>query len=207
MIISAVEAFILFSEKSYTQGHGLVDAIESPPRRVLTDRYAGGRHLCTYPDGEQTVLVCIETDGGQIGWGEAHAPYAPTVTQALILDLLAPLILGQDPLAGEVLWERMYGAMRLRGHNTGFTMEAIAGVDIALWDLRGQIMDQPIYALLGGPYRTEIPAYASGVPGVTDSQRQTAASSFLNAGYTAVKLAIGRRRWKKIWPLWLLWPK
>lgn len=42
-----------------------------------------------------------------------------------------------------MLWERMYGAMRLRGHNTGFTMKALAGVDIALWDLRGQITGQP----------------------------------------------------------------
>ena len=135
----------------------------------------------------------IEIDTGLVGWGEAHAPYAPTVTQALILDLLAPLVLGENPLAGEVLWERMYGAMRLRGHNTGFTMEAIAGIDIALWDLRGKILDQPIYALLGGPYRSEIPAYASGVPGVTDAQRQAVALSYLDAGYTAVKLAIGRR--------------
>jgi L-alanine-DL-glutamate epimerase-like enolase superfamily enzyme len=191
--ITAVEALILHSEKSYTAGHGLVDAIEPQPKRVLTDRYAGGRHLCTYPDGEQTVLVRIETDAGLVGWGEAHAPYAPTVTRTLILDLFAPLLLGENPLANEVLWERCYGAMRLRGHNTGFTMEAIAGVDIALWDLRGQILDQPIYALLGGPYRTEIPVYASGVPGSTDPQRQATASSFLDAGYTAVKLAIGRR--------------
>jgi D-galactarolactone cycloisomerase len=191
--ITAVEALILHSQASYKQGHGLLDDVDPQPKRVLTDRYAGGRHLCTYPDGEQTVLVRIETDGGQIGWGEAHAPYAPTVTQALLLDLLAPLILGHDPLASEVLWERMYGAMRLRGHSTGFTMEAIAGIDIALWDLRGQIMGQPIYALLGGPYRTQIPAYASGVPGVTDGQRQLAAQSFLDAGYTAVKLAVGRR--------------
>ncbi len=193
MKITAVEALILHSDSSYTQGHGLVDAVEPLPKRVLTDRYAGGRHLCTYPDGEQTVLVRIETDAGLVGWGEAHAPYAPTVTQTLILDLLAPLVLGENPLAGEVLWERMYGAMRLRGHNTGFTMEAMAGIDIALWDLRGKILGQPIYALLGGPYRTEIPAYASGVPGVTDAQRQAVALSYLDAGYTAVKLAIGRR--------------
>ena len=182
MKITTVEALILHSKKSYTQGHGLVDAIESPSRRVLTDRYAGGRHLCTYPDGEQTVLVRIETDSGLTGWGEAHAPYAPTVTQTLIVDLLAPLMLGQDPMASDVLWERMYAAMRLRGHNTGFTMEAIAGVDIALWDLRGQMTGQPIYALLGGPYRTRLPAYASGVPGANADDRRAAAEAYLDAG-------------------------
>jgi galactonate dehydratase len=193
MKIAAVEALILHSPRSYRRAQGLMPAADRAGKRALSDRFDGGRHLCTYPDGEQTVLVRIETDSGLSGWGEAHAPYAPTVTQTLIVDLLAPLMLGQDPMASDVLWERMYAAMRLRGHNTGFTMEAIAGVDIALWDLRGQITGQPIYALLGGPYRTRIPAYASGVPGADDDERRAAAQAYLDAGYTAVKLAIGRR--------------
>jgi L-alanine-DL-glutamate epimerase-like enolase superfamily enzyme len=115
------------------------------------------------------------------------------VTQTLILDVLAPLLLGQSPMQSEVLWERMYGAQRLRGHNTGYTLEAISGLDIALWDLRGKITGQPISALLGGPYRTALPAYASGVPGQNDAERQASARRYLEAGYTAIKLAIGRR--------------
>ena len=194
MKITTVEANILFSKKRYTRQQGL----EFPDRpeqqqRVLTDRFAGGRHLCVYPEGEQTVLVRLETDSGVVGWGEAHAPYAPKVTQTLILELFAPLVLGEDPMASEVLWERMYSSMRLRGHNTGFTTEALAGIDIALWDLRGQITQQPIYALLGGPYKTAIPAYASGVPGTLDREKQAQAQAYLDAGYSAVKLAIGRR--------------
>ncbi len=85
------------------------------------------------------MVVRVETDEGLVGWGEAHAPYGPTVTQALILDVFAPLLIGQNPMHSEVLWERMYGAQRLRGHNTGYTMEAISGIDIALWDLRGRL--------------------------------------------------------------------
>lgn len=195
MKITSVEANVLFSEKKqYTKQHGLEVAApaEEVHRRILTDRYTGGRHLCVYPAGEQTVVVRIETDTGLVGWGEAHAPYAPKVTQTLILELFAPLLLGQDPMASEVLWESMYSSMRLRGHNTGFTTEAMAGVDIALWDLRGKITQQPIYALLGGPYRTSIPTYASGIPGLLDSEKQAKAQSYLDAGYTAMKLAIGR---------------
>lgn len=195
MKIISVEANILFSaKKQYTKQQGLDTAQvdESTPRRVLTDHYRAGRHLCVYPAGEQTVLVRLETDSGLVGWGEAHAPFAPRVTQTLILELFAPLILGQDPMASEVLWEKMYSAMRLRGHNTGFTSEAMAGVDIALWDLRGKITGQPIYALLGGPYRTSIPTYASGIPGVLDSEKQAQTQRYLDEGYTAVKLAIGR---------------
>jgi D-arabinonate dehydratase/D-galactarolactone cycloisomerase len=139
------------------------------------------------------VVVRVETDEGLVGWGEAHAPYGPTVTHTLILDVLSPLLIGQDPMQSEVMWERMYGAQRLRGHNTGYTMEAISGLDIALWDLRGKITGQPICALLGGPYKTEIPVYASGVPGRNDSERRVSAQKYLEAGYTGIKLAIGRR--------------
>lgn len=199
--ISAVEALILFSAQRYTQQQGLeVSAapIPSPtaaphPKTIFSDRYAGGRHLAVYPPGEQTVIVRIETDSGLVGWGEAHAPYGPTVTQSLILDVFAPLVIGQNPLHSEVLWEKMYGAQRLRGHNTGYTTEAISGIDIALWDLRGKITEQPIHALLGGPYRNRVPAYASGIPGSSDSERQAAARRYLEAGYSALKLAIGRR--------------
>lgn len=196
MKICSVEAHVLFSEKKrYTKQQGLEDnrADESNNRRILTNRYRDGRHLCVYPQGEQTVLVRLETDGGLIGWGEAHAPYAPKVTQVLVLELFAPLILGCDPMASEVLWEKMYSSMRLRGHSTGFTTEALAGIDIALWDLRGKITEQPIYALLGGPYRTSIPTYASGIPGESNAEKQAQTQRYIDEGYTAVKLAIGRR--------------
>lgn len=197
MKITAVEAMILFSEHRYTKQQGL-EVADTPAatrgrKTVFTDRYAGGRHLCVYPQGEQTVVVRVETDEGLVGWGEAHAPYGPTVTQTLILDVFAPLLIGQNPMHSEMLWEKMYGAQRLRGHNTGYTTEAISGLDIALWDLRGKITGQPIYALLGGPYRTRIPAYASGIPGTTDAERQASVRRYIEQGYTAFKLAIGRR--------------
>lgn len=200
MKISAVEAMILFSEHRYTKQQGLEVTQEAAlpttlrqAKTVFTDRYAGGRHLCVYPQGEQTVVVRVETDEGLVGWGEAHAPYGPTVTQTLILDVFAPLLIGQNPMYSEMLWEKMYGAQRLRGHNTGYTTEAISGLDIALWDLRGKITGQPIYALLGGPYRTQIPTYASGLPGSTDAERQASVRRYIEQGYTAFKLAIGRR--------------
>ena len=193
MRISAVETFILFSPRRYTRQHGMETerAVRHP--RVLTDRYSDGRHLCVYPEGEQSVLVRIDTDDGLQGWGEAHAPYAPEVTSTLILELFAPLLLGKDPLSSDVLWERLYASMRLRGHNTGFTMEALAGVDIALWDLRGKAANLPVYTLLGGPHRTEIPVYASGVPGADNAEKRASAAAYVQDGYSAVKLAIGRR--------------
>jgi L-alanine-DL-glutamate epimerase-like enolase superfamily enzyme len=86
----------------------------------------------------------------------------------------------------------MYGSMRLRGHSTGYQLEAISGVDIALWDLAGKLLGVPVYRLLGGAFRTELPTYASGVPGATVEERVVTARQFLADGYTAVKASIGR---------------
>jgi L-alanine-DL-glutamate epimerase-like enolase superfamily enzyme len=93
------------------------------------------------------------------GWGEGHAPLGPRATRAVVEDVLAPLLIGKDALAIERHWERMYGSMRLRGHVAGYQLEAMSAVDIALWDVAGKLLDAPVYTLLGGPFRTELPAY------------------------------------------------
>jgi L-alanine-DL-glutamate epimerase-like enolase superfamily enzyme len=152
----------------------------------------GDLHICAYPPQAQTCLVRITADDGTVGWGEAHAPLGPRATRAVVEDVLAPLLLGDDPLAIDRHWERMYGAMRLRGHSTGYQLEALAGVDIALWDLAGKLLGLPVYRLLGGPYRTALPAYASGIPGATNEERAATARRFVAEGYTALKLSIGR---------------
>jgi L-alanine-DL-glutamate epimerase-like enolase superfamily enzyme len=76
-------------------------------------------------------------------------------------------------------------------------MEAIAGVDIALWDLAGHIVGEPVSCLLGGCYRDRIPVYASGVAGLRDLDEDTsrlrdASRAFADQGYRGVKLGIGQ---------------
>ncbi len=191
--IAAVEAFVLVGDKDYVAGAGLRVAAggqATRPGRALAE--IGDLHICVYPPQAQTCLVKITADDGTVGWGEAHAPLGPRATKAVVEDVLGPILLGADPLAIDLLWERMYGSMRLRGHSTGYQLEAISGVDIALWDLAGKLLGVPIYRLLGGPYRTSLPAYASGVPGATIAERVTAARGFIDTGYTAMKLSIGR---------------
>ena len=76
-----------------------------------------------------------------------------------MLTQLAHLLLGQDPLATELLWDQMH---RFQVHGRqGDAMIALSAVDCALWDIKGQALGQPIWRLLGGPTRTEMPAYAS----------------------------------------------
>ncbi len=148
-----------------------------------------GRHLCAYPDQDRTLLVRITTDEGLVGWGEAHSPPVPGVAKAVIADLFAPLLLGQNPLAIEVLWDHLYASMRLRGHGAGFQLEALAAIDIALWDLVGKALDQPVYQLLGGPFRTHIPCY-TGLPGDTVEERVTYARDYVAQGFTTLKTGV-----------------
>ncbi|MCC6175874.1 MAG: mandelate racemase/muconate lactonizing enzyme family protein [Chloroflexi bacterium] len=190
--IASVEAYAIVGNKDYVGGAGLKPPAGARPERRRALSEIGDRHICAYPPQAQSCLVKITADDGTVGWGEGHAPLGPRATVAVVEDVLAPLLVGEDPLAIEAQWERMYGSMRLRGHVAGYQVEAIAGVDIALWDLAGKLLGVPCYRLLGGPFRTEIPAYASGVPGRTVEERAASAERFIADGFTAMKVSIGR---------------
>jgi L-alanine-DL-glutamate epimerase-like enolase superfamily enzyme len=192
--IESIEAFIVVGDKDYARDAGLTAVAPSgdqrrAPRALATQL---DLHVCAYPAQAQSVLVKVAASNGTSGWGEAHAPLGPRATKAVIEDVLAPLIRGKSPFPIEFHWETMYGSMRLRGHTAGYQLEAIAGIDIALWDLVGKLRDAPVFELLGGPFRTELPAYASGIPGATVEKRIESANRFIAEGYTAVKASIGR---------------
>ena len=123
---------------------------------------------CLYSVNFETAVVRVELSDGSIGWGEAQAPLAPEVACAVIDRLLAPALTGEDfdgsPGRIEELWNRMYSTMRVRGQTGGFMLDAIAGIDIALWDLAGKIAKRPISALLSAKPKVAVPAYLSGLP-------------------------------------------
>ena len=150
-----------------------------PPYRALYSAYF------------ETAFVKLTTDEGLIGWGEALAPVAPETVQVIVEQLLAPALIGRDPLDGNVLWNVMYDLMRERGYYGGFMLDAISACDTALWDLRGKILSQPVYQLLGGAYRDSVPCYVSGLPKATADERVELALSFVDQGFNAFKLAAG----------------
>ena len=120
-----------------------------------------------YPIHFETALVKITTCDGLVGWGEAQAPPAPEVACTIIRTLLAPVLQEAEfeptPEAIADLWSRMYSTMRVRGQTGGFMLDAISGIDIALWDLAGKARRVPVAKLLSESPESEVQAYLSGV--------------------------------------------
>jgi len=140
-----------------------------------------------YSKHHETTVIKIETDTGIVGWGEAQSPVSPRTTQTIVEDLVRPLILGRDPFDIEAIWTRNYGAMRERGHPTGFYIDAIGGTDIALWDIVGKVTGKPVHKLAGGRYRDKIKLYA-GMGGTDPEKVADEAEEHVGYGYQALKL-------------------
>jgi len=104
------------------------------------------------------LLVKVSTDEGVYGWGEGSLHGSIPAVDAAIHELGETLI-GQDPAGVERHWHALYHAWRWRGDH--ILMTAIGAIDIALWDIEGKRLGVPVARLLGGPYRTRIPVYAS----------------------------------------------
>jgi L-alanine-DL-glutamate epimerase-like enolase superfamily enzyme len=141
-----------------------------------------------YPAAVETLLVTVDTDAGVSGIGEAQFPVAPEAGAVIAERVLRPLLLGQDPLRREPLYEMLYSAMHCRGHFTGLYVDAVAAADNALWDLGGKVAEQPVCALLGGCTRGRIPAYVSGLVGPTRDARIHEAVAFKRLGFRAFKI-------------------
>ena len=144
-----------------------------------------------YATAIETTVVRVDTDAGLIGWGEAQSPVAPEVTCAIIESLLGPLVTGDDPLAPEPLWDRLYGAMRVRGQTGGFFLDAIAAIDTAVWDICGKALGQPVSRLLGGPETADLPCYISGLAGTTLDEQVEDAGAHIQRGARAFKVFLG----------------
>jgi len=141
--------------------------------------------------GYRATLVRIETDIGLTGVGECMVRLAPTATRAVVEDI-ASLLIGRDPLDREAIWELLFGVMMNRGHNRGIFVEAISGIDIALWDLAGKYLDLPLYTLLGGKHHDRLDAYASSLRFRALDEVTAQARGFRDAGFKAMKIKIGR---------------
>jgi galactonate dehydratase len=136
------------------------------------------------------VLVEVRTDAGIIGVGEVLARFSPKAYAELIETSLKPRLVGEDPTNIAARWQSMRRA--LSGRNGGMLIEAIAGVDIALWDILGKQAGLPIHKLLGGIGRREIDVYAASVNWVADEQADGELERYLERGYHQVKIKLAK---------------
>lgn len=142
-----------------------------------------------YPSRDMSVLVKVTGESGMVGWGETYGIVAPGAVTSIIDDVLGPVILGRDPADAATIHEDLYDLMRVRGFWGGYYVDALAGVDIALWDLYGKRAGLPLSALLGGRRHETIPAYVSGLPKATLKERCDLAVEWTRRGFRGIKFA------------------
>lgn len=138
-------------------------------------------------DERTTTLVKITADNGLVGWGEG-------ASKPLIDGLLAPLVIGQDPMQRAALWERMFHALYNGNIFVGLAGSALSAVDIALWDLAGKATGLPVHALLGGQVRERVAVYATGLyytEGEFPDRLLDEARAYVEQGFTGMKTKVG----------------
>lgn len=139
----------------------------------------------------------LETSDGRVGWGEVYTKWhfagdSEPATRNAVDQLMHQYVLGEDPSRIEYLWQAMYRSSFYRGGP--IHMSAIAGIDEALWDLKGKAAGMPVYELLGGPARERVRLYEHVRAHSADDVAEPAAAAAEEArehvkkGYTAVKL-------------------
>ena len=142
-------------------------------------------------------LVEVETDEGITGWGECFgAGNIAFANKGIVEKVIQPMVLGMQALDRDVIWHKVYNLMRDHGQK-GMPLQALSGVDIALWDIAGKVAGLPIYKMIGGAHRKEIEVYGYGMmlrPENVDSlvsRFMDEASEIKEMGFKAVKMKVG----------------
>jgi len=138
-----------------------ISSIKSHVLRYELDKELG--YSQQYYKHRTVHLVCVETDEGITGWGECFGPGNIALTNKFIIEnVISPMILGEDPVNKEKIWHKVYNLIRDSGQK-GMPIQAISGLDIALWDILGKKAKLPLYQLIGGKCNDEIAAYGYGM--------------------------------------------
>lgn len=187
MKISNVDVFVYKHPQHY-----MLRGVEETPGRIEgTDYFFEPHWRQSYSRQVESCLVKVTTDTGLTGWGEAQAPIMPEMAGTMVHRLFGPILIGRDPLAREWMYDQLYHINNVRGHGSGFAVDAIAALDIALWDIAGKHFGVPIFELLGGAFTTSLPSYVSGLREPTLDAQCEAARAYAGRGFEAIKIFLG----------------
>lgn len=147
-----------------------MDEVRSPSQRVF-------------------VFVQVDTDEGVTGWGEVTTYPGPVANRAVAayIDQIGDWLRGDDPEQIEAIWNKIFRAMTYVG-TRGATTAAISAIDIALWDIRGKVLGQPIYNLMGGKVRERIALYCHPPQPSSPADIAASAQEIVDAGFVAFKM-------------------
>ena len=138
-----------------------ITSIKSHVLRYELDKELG--YSQQYYKHRTAHLVEVETDEGITGWGECFGPGNIALANKYIVEkVIQPLIKGDDPLKKENIWHKVYNLLRDSGQK-GMPIQALSGIDIALWDILAKKSNLPLYQLLGGKTNDKIPVYGYGM--------------------------------------------
>jgi L-alanine-DL-glutamate epimerase-like enolase superfamily enzyme len=142
------------------------------------------------------LFVRVEAEDGTVGWGEAitQFPEATAATRVLV-EALAEHVIGSDPMENVAIWRRLKDKTWWYGYRGGPAAFAIAAIDIALWDLKGKLLGQPLVDLIGGAHRERVPALASthAFNASIEYEAERHGRYVRDEGYVGVKIGMGKR--------------
>ena len=163
------------------------------PDLTITRVHATPLNLPVTMGGRSTslsiCLVDVETSAGITGTGMT-AITEEEVVASIVNDVAAHALVGRDPMRHEQLWDRLYWLLTPRGQS-GYASHAIAAIDLALWDIKGQLLGEPCWRLLGGA-RDHVPVYATfGFAFFGRDELAAAAAEWVGRGFTRLKMTVG----------------
>ena len=172
-----------------------ISSIKSHILRYELDKELG--YSQQYYKHRTAHLVEIETDEGITGWGECFGPGNIALANKYIVEkVIQPLIIGEDPINKEYIWHKVYNLLRDSGQK-GMPIQALSGIDIALWDILAKKAKLPLYQLLGGKTNNKIPVYGYGMMLQKKSVEElcelfkTEANQIKEKNFKAMKMKVG----------------
>ena len=142
-------------------------------------------------------IVEVETDEGVTGWGECFGPgNIAFANKGIVEKVIQPIVLGMQALDRDVIWHKVYNLMRDHGQK-GMPLQALSGVDIALWDIAGKAANLPLYKMIGGAHRDKVEVYGYGMMLRPEninsliSRFKEESSEIKEMGFKALKMKVG----------------
>lgn len=158
---------------------------------ILSDKLEESFYFSQWEYAERRIcIVKVTSSTGHVGWGEGYGPAG--IVRAGI-EHLTPYVLDQNPLETETIWSTLY-RRTLDFARRGILVSAISAIDVALWDLKGKILEQPVHLLLGGKKRDTIIPYATGMYFTKGNLCETLAKEakqYVDLGFKAMKMKVG----------------